>query len=71
MKVIKTKKAEADEFFNKVLELQSNKEIVDYICLPIYKDGSFDIFHTSMHFSNMVGIISMAKHILLSEWNDD
>lgn len=71
VKVIESKKTEADKFFKEVAELQNDKEIVDYLCIPIYEDGSFDYFHTSMKFSNMIGILEMAKYFILDEWNNE
>ncbi len=70
MKVIESKETEAKEFFKKVTDMQYNEEIVDYICIPIYKDGSFDYFHTTMRSSAMIATLEMAKHVLLNEWNE-
>ena len=71
MKIIESKETEAKKFFEKVVKMQNNKDIVDYICIPIYEDGSFDTFHTSMRWSQITGFLEMAKFHVLNIWSNE
>lgn len=70
MKVIESKETESKKFFENLVKEYSREDIVDCICIPIYKDGSFDVKHTPMRYSQMAGYLEMAKYTILKGWDE-